>query len=365
MRIRGLLTAAVLIAGASATAVSSTGVVATTGAEPLAVVAEPPLSGPDTELGAQPPAGFVPPTPRVPRSQRTVPPPPAPAMQSPEVPAMSGLIAAPIVLSALGIPEIILNAYRAAELEMMIEKPGCGLPWHLLAGIGRIESGHAGGGRTDAVGTTLTPILGPTLDGHLAGNEIIRDTDGGLVDGDPLHDRAVGPMQFIPSTWARYASDGNADGVADPHNVFDAALAAGRYLCSGDLDLRDASQLQRAVLRYNNSSVYAANVLTWSEAYARGTTPNGSDTPGGTAPSPTPSPAADLAATPAAPAAPPDPDEVLPDATPVPDVIDPTLTEPAPAFPGLPPLPDLSCLFCPPTERASAPPQPAPAPPEG
>ena len=74
------------------------------------------------------------------------------------------------------------------------------------------------------MGTTVTPILGPVLDGRLAGNEVIRDTDKGAIDGDPTHDRAVGPMQFIPATWAGYASDGNGDGIKDPNNVFDAAL---------------------------------------------------------------------------------------------------------------------------------------------
>ncbi|MFR9771527.1 lytic murein transglycosylase, partial [Nocardia sp. SC052] len=85
--------------------------------------------------------------------------------------------------------------------------------------------------------------------------------------------RAVGPMQFLPGTWGVYAADGNGDGVADPHNVFDAALAAGKYLCSGGLDLRDPAQELRAVLRYNNSMAYAANVLSWARAYRSGGSP--------------------------------------------------------------------------------------------
>ncbi|MFR9772549.1 lytic transglycosylase domain-containing protein, partial [Nocardia sp. SC052] len=85
--------------------------------------------------------------------------------------------------------------------------------------------------------------------------------------------RAVGPMQFLPGTWGAYAADGNGDGVADPHNVFDAALAAGKYLCAGGLDLRDPAQELRAVLRYNNSMAYAANVLSWARAYRSGGSP--------------------------------------------------------------------------------------------
>ncbi|WP_425296141.1 lytic transglycosylase domain-containing protein, partial [Nocardia abscessus] len=172
----------------------------------------------------------------------------------------------PAVGGALGIPEVVLAAYRNAELALGSSAPGCGLSWHLLAGIGRIESGHARGGRTDAAGTTVSPILGPALDGSLPGNEVIRAADGEYV-------RALGPMQFLPGTWGGYGADGNGDGVADPHNVFDAALAAGKYLCSGGVDLRDRSQELRAVLRYNNSMAYAANVLSWSAAYRSGGSP--------------------------------------------------------------------------------------------
>ncbi|MEV6069550.1 lytic murein transglycosylase [Nocardia sp. NPDC052001] len=176
-------------------------------------------------------------------------------------------IALPGGTGALGIPELVLAAYRNAELALESSTPGCGLPWNLLAGIGRIESLHASGGRTDAAGTTISPIYGPALDGTLPGNEVIKATNGGYV-------RAVGPMQFLPSTWVNYASDGNGDGVSDPNNVFDAALAAGKYLCSGGLDLRDPAQQLRAVLRYNNSMSYAANVLSWSNAYKTGGTPS-------------------------------------------------------------------------------------------
>jgi hypothetical protein len=80
-------------------------------------------------------------------------------------------------------------------------------------------------------------------------------------------------MQFLPGTWARYASDGDGDGKADPQNLFDATLAAARYLCSGGLNLRDQSQVLSSVLRYNNSMPYARNVLGWAAAYATGVVP--------------------------------------------------------------------------------------------
>ncbi|MFB7876024.1 lytic transglycosylase domain-containing protein [Nocardia sp. NPDC056064] len=247
-------------------------------------------------------------------------------------------ISLPTGSGALGIPEIVLAAYRNAELAMETAEPGCGLTWNLLAGIGRIESGHASSGSTDAAGTTTTPIFGPALDGTLPGNEVIKEADGGFV-------RAVGPMQFLPSTWAHYAADGNGDGVADPHNVFDAALGAGKYLCSGGLNLREASQELRAVLRYNNSMSYAANVLSWSAAYRNGGAPSQvaispEIVPPGSAPLVSPNVLAASTDTPTT-AAPPSTANQLPPNTPKTT----TPTQVMITLPGLPPIP---CgIFCP------------------
>ncbi|UEA32427.1 lytic murein transglycosylase [Mycobacterium avium subsp. avium] len=187
-------------------------------------------------------------------------------------PALSAPPPAAIVNApgALGIPSIALAAYRNAEQKMAVAAPGCGVSWNLLAGIGRIESGHAGGGAVDARGTAITPIYGPSLDGTLPGNEVIIQSAAG---NRVTYARAMGPMQFLPGTWARYASDGKGDGVADPQNLFDSTLAAARYLCSGGLNLRDQSQVLTAILRYNNSMPYAQNVLGWAAAYATGVVP--------------------------------------------------------------------------------------------
>ncbi|MDR3665194.1 MAG: lytic murein transglycosylase, partial [Mycobacterium sp.] len=170
----------------------------------------------------------------------------------------------------LRIPPIVLNAYRTTERTMATSAPGCGISWNLLAGIGRIESGHANSGATDARGTALTPILGPVLDGTLTGNEVIVQS---ISAGRVTYARALGPMQFLPGTWARYASDAIGDGKPDVQNVFDASLAAARYLCSGGLNLRDPSQVLTAILRYNNSMAYAQNVLGWAKAYVTGIAP--------------------------------------------------------------------------------------------
>src|ERR1700731_1947820 len=104
----------------------------------------------------------------------------------------------------------------------------------------------------------------------LPGNEVIVQSSG---SGRVTYARAMGPMQFLPGTWARYASDGDGDGVADPQNLYDATLAAARYLCTGGLNLRDQSQVMAAILRYNNSMPYAQNVLGWAAAYATGVVP--------------------------------------------------------------------------------------------
>ncbi len=171
---------------------------------------------------------------------------------------------------ALGIPIMALSAYRNAEQKMAAAVPGCGVSWNLLAGIGRIESLHANGGATDEHGTAISPIYGPALDGTLPGNEVIIQSS---VGNRVTYARAMGPMQFLPGTWARYASDGDNDGVPDPQNVFDSTLAAARYLCSGGLNLRDSSGIMAAILRYNNSMSYAQNVLGWAAAYATGVVP--------------------------------------------------------------------------------------------
>lgn len=188
-----------------------------------------------------------------------------------EQPAAVPTVAAvpPSAPTGSGIPGTVLAAYRAAEATLAGTNPNCRVPWSLIAGIGRVESGHASGGRVDAAGTTRGRILGPRLDGS-ANTAVIRDTDGGALDSDTGFDRAVGPMQFIPGTWKAYAKDGNRDGVASPHNVYDAALAAGSYLCAGGGDLTRPAARRAALLRYNRSDAYATLVLRWAGAYAGG-----------------------------------------------------------------------------------------------
>jgi membrane-bound lytic murein transglycosylase B len=163
---------------------------------------------------------------------------------------------------------VALDAYRRAAAETALVDPECGITWWALAGITRVESKHGtlGGSTLLFNGDTSQPIVGVPLDGS-NNTALIPDTDGGALDGDPVYDRAVGPMQFIPSTWRRYGVDGNGDGVANPNNIYDAAATAARYLCrSGPMQTDD--DMTRGFLSYNHSDTYAAMVLGFAKAYA-------------------------------------------------------------------------------------------------
>ncbi|MFP5376688.1 MAG: lytic transglycosylase domain-containing protein, partial [Acidimicrobiia bacterium] len=129
-----------------------------------------------------------------------------------------------------GVDPTVLAAYTAAADRVGEDVPGCAVPWSLIAAVGSVESNHAAGRTIAATGEVTPPIIGIPLDGS-RGTARITDTDGGRYDGDTAFDRAVGPMQFIPSTWATAGIDGNGDGIRDPNNIFDATRATAAYLC--------------------------------------------------------------------------------------------------------------------------------------
>ncbi len=190
------------------------------------------------------------------------------------------------------IPLVALNAYVRASRTLGSEDPGCGIHWSQLAGIGRIESfhGYFGSSTLDANGQTSRNIVGLALDGRvLSGGgssdalpdatgrteensgvvrlALIRDSDNGVLDGDRTYDRAVGPMQFIPSTWRLYGADGDGDGDADPQNIYDASLAAARYLCAAPGSMLTPTGEQRAYFAYNHDLTYSANVTRAGRNY--------------------------------------------------------------------------------------------------
>jgi len=181
--------------------------------------------------------------------------------------------------SASGIPAVALVAYQRAATIINAADRTCHLPWELTAAIGRVESDHGrvNGNVLTTKGIARPGIFGPALDGG-HGTTLIKDTDAGQYDGDATYDRAVGPMQFIPSTWAIVGVDADNDGQRNPQDVYDAALASAVYLCSGPDDLSTDAGQRSAVFRYNHSQKYVALVLAIEHAYQRGdfsAVPNG------------------------------------------------------------------------------------------
>lgn len=221
-----------------------------------------------------------------------------------------------------GLSVVTVDAYVRAAARV-----SCSVDWALLAGIGRIESNHGrlDGAWVSGSGQVSTTILGPLLDGGASerttedaveaavetgalaaqralfdsarsltpfasslatgergsratdeavadaepgeqgnGFAVVVDTDNGRLDGNDQWDRAIGPMQFLPETWSRWATDGNGDGFADPDNLYDSALSAARFLCH--LSETRGSSPSTFVLGYNESRSYVRSVLATAES---------------------------------------------------------------------------------------------------
>ena len=171
----------------------------------------------------------------------------------------SGSLIVPSADALADIPPILLPLF-------VDEASGCdGLRWTVLAAISRVESNHGriGGSAIGADGVASPPIIGIALDGTNSTERVV-DTDGGRWDHDTIWDHAIGPFQFVPSSWRIFGGDANGDGVADPNNVFDALPAARRRLCPEGRIVDTAA----AVRAYNDSDAYVAAVLDWSQRYA-------------------------------------------------------------------------------------------------
>ncbi len=166
-----------------------------------------------------------------------------------------------------GIPAPALRAYARTQLR---DVGGCGIGWTTLAGIGWVESQHGtiGGRSLGDDGRSSTPILGPALNGRGAFAAIRSTPQSQAWHGDRAWEHAVGPMQFLPSTWATWGTDGDGDGIADPGDLDDATAATARYLCAAGSDVSSGSGWAAAVFSYNHAQSYVDAVYAASAAYA-------------------------------------------------------------------------------------------------
>ncbi len=163
---------------------------------------------------------------------------------------------------------VALDAYYRAAESVSGERPDCRVRWWGLAGISRVEGRHGtyGGTTLEPNGDTSRRIIGIQLNGTNE-TQVVGDSDGGALDGDASYDRAVGPMQFIPQTWRRYEADGNEDGTTSPFNMYDATLAAAKYLCTSSSGLDADPGLRAAYFSYNHSIPYVDSVLGYARLY--------------------------------------------------------------------------------------------------
>jgi cell wall-associated NlpC family hydrolase len=157
-------------------------------------------------------------------------------------------------------------AYRDAAAGVAERHPECRLPAAVLAGIGRISSGH---GRNEGASVDHLGRAEPVLRG-LRGAKA-ADTDHGEIDGDPTVDVAMGPMQIAPVAWRSASTDGDADGTADPDDIFDAAATTAEMLCAPGVALDRFTPLDRAVDRVVGEGQQSTVALGTARRYARTT----------------------------------------------------------------------------------------------
>ena len=194
-----------------------------------------------------------------------------PLADSPEGAGFVGMIEpdwAMVTAAQTGIPELAVLAYAGAVVRSREVYPDCGIGWNTLAGIGLVESDH---GRHDGsvIGDDFRvrpDIFGVVLDGGETEN--IPDSDGGAIDGISDYDRAVGPMQLIPQTWDSWPSDGNGDGIPDPQNIADSAIAAANHMCRAAGEMATPEGWRAGIAAYNNATTYGGAVATAAQRYA-------------------------------------------------------------------------------------------------
>ncbi|HZM82066.1 MAG TPA: hypothetical protein VFC19_40620 [Candidatus Limnocylindrales bacterium] len=259
--VRGLVLTGALIA-------TLIGVAATAGATvvpQLATPSAPPrYQPPQPEVVANPSA--VPSTP--PTVEPTPTPTPTPAPLRPGRAAAAFNTWAVSLSKTLNIPVVALESYAYAEWVLTQTRPTCKLQWTTLAGIGSVASDHGRVGERslDDNGVPHPVLMGPVLDG-LAGRIKVADSDGGALDGDQAWDRAMGPMQLLPSMWRASGVDGDSDGLANAQDIDDAALAAAYHLCPVNQDLSVVANWKTAVSGYHGMALNIDKVYQAAQQY--------------------------------------------------------------------------------------------------
>ena len=124
-------------------------------------------------------------------------------------------------------PTTYLELYKAAAARYC---PG--LSWTVLAAIGEVESGNGAN-------------VGPSSAG------------------------ALGPMQFLPSTWKEWGTDGFGDtGTPNIMNPYDAVPSAAEMLCAAG-GAKGGQSLYNAIFSYNHADWYVDEVLAIAHEYAQ------------------------------------------------------------------------------------------------
>lgn len=199
-----------------------------------------------------------------------------PAQPAEEVPLADGSTTEPDeawvteTAASRQIPVRAMQAYARTEISQREAQPTCHLRWNTLAGVGSVESAHGtlGGAGLDGAGVPSKRIIGPPLNGENGTRAIKATKESTALHGDEEWDRAVGPFQFLTSSWEQFGADADSDGKANPHDIDDAALGAANHLCDRERDLSDDGWV-KAVYAYNNSMAYVGKVRGIANSYAR------------------------------------------------------------------------------------------------
>jgi membrane-bound lytic murein transglycosylase B len=167
-----------------------------------------------------------------------------------------------------GIPARALAAYAGGAVRLALTWPECGVTWNTLAGIGWVESHHGElfGDHINEDGFMSAPIFGQPLVGE--GTMNIPDFDDGNFDGSAEFDRAVGPMQIIPQTWAAWNVDANGDGDPNGQQIDDSVVSSANYLCYSSETMTTAEGWKQSLWSYNQLDSYAEDVRNKANEYA-------------------------------------------------------------------------------------------------